>query len=478
MDKHVYWLEKKEKELEKKVLTEYSTEEVRKHLEYLATLIRHAGTDDELKAATYIMEKLDEFGIKAKLFEIDDAYISYPGKAEFEIFSPLQKSFPCLTHSFSASTPPDGIEAELIWLGKGSEEDYQDVDAKGKIVLVEPGRAAAQVEAAEIAEKNEAVAQIHISVENPKAISVNRFGRTWGNPNLETMNKVPRTPAISICNDDGKYLAALTQKGPVVAGIKADVWSGYKKIRCPMGVIPGTKEPEKYMLFATHYCSWFTGVTDNATANAMMLETARILSKYRKNLGRSVKLAWWSGHSQGRAACSTWYLENFWDDLRDNAVAYVVTDAIGRIGSSGFSTRNTEEIRKFHEKVVKDVLGLERKSTRVTKTGDQCLWGLGIPSMAGSTQTPGGKAWFTHTVDDTLDKVDMELIKIPFKVIATSILRICNNPVLPFDFVAVADAFLEGLNELQEDGGGDLDLTSLTTQAKALKHKAEALNNG
>ena len=118
MGKYISWL-KVEEELEKKVFAEYSSEKVRKHLEYLATLTRYAGTDDELEAAKYIKEKLDEYGVEGKIYEVDDAYISYPGKAELEIISPVNRYFHCLTHAFAASTPQEGIEAELISLGKG-----------------------------------------------------------------------------------------------------------------------------------------------------------------------------------------------------------------------------------------------------------------------------------------------------------------------------------------------------------------------
>ena len=57
----VYWFE--EKELETKILAEYSIEKVQKHLEYLSTLTRRAGTEDEQKAANYIKGKLDEYEI-------------------------------------------------------------------------------------------------------------------------------------------------------------------------------------------------------------------------------------------------------------------------------------------------------------------------------------------------------------------------------------------------------------------------------
>ncbi len=475
MEKHISLLEVEEKELEKKVLAEYSSDEVRKHLEYLTTLIRIAGTEDELKAAEYIKGKLEEYGIDGEIYEFD-AYISHPGKAELEILSPIQSSFPCLTHAFIVSTPPDGMEAELISVGKGSEEDYQGVDVRNKIVLIGSGGGEDQVEAARVAEENGAVAQIHITSGRQRAINIIQLRNTWGGPTLETIDNVPRTPGISICSEDGEYLTELTKKGRVVVRLKANAWRGYKKIRYPVGFLKGTKEPEKYVLLGAHYCSWYIGATDNAAANALLLEMARIFSKFRKHLGRSIKFAWWAGHSQGTFAGSTWYLDNFWDDIRDNCVAYLVMDGLGRKGSSGFEPRNTEEIRKFHERVVKEGLGLEVKSKRVSKIGDQSYWGMGLPSFTGSTTFEGKKVWYSHTVNDTLDKVDMELISIPFKVNAVSILRLCNNPILPFEFVTVVKLFKKGLDDLQEKSQFVLDVTSLISQVEELEKKTEALN--
>ncbi|MFC1816524.1 M28 family peptidase [Thermodesulfobacteriota bacterium] len=476
MEKHIVWLDAKEKKLEKKVLAEYSSDEVRRHLEYLTTLTRMAGTEDELRAARYITGKLDEYGVDSDIYEFD-AYISHPGKAELEILSPVQKSFPCLPNAFIASTPPAGIEAELMFLGNGLEADYQGVDARGKIVIGEPGTGVtAQVDMARIAEENGAVAQIHISHAREREIRIMQLRNTWGSPTPETMDKVPQTPVISICNEDGKYLTGLTKKGSVVARLKADAWRGYKKIIHPIGTLRGVREPEKYVLFGAHYCSWYIGATDNAVANALLLEMARIFSKYRKGLGRGIRFAWWAGHTQGTYAGSTWYLDNFWEDVRDNALAYLNMDGLGKIGSSGFEARNTEDIRKFNEIVIKEALGLNIKSVRVTKIGDQSFWGMGLPSSTGRPVTAMGGGWYNHTVEDTLDKVDMEGIIPTFKVNAVSILRLCNNPILPFEFVTTAQAFKARLSELQNADKSDLDLASLMSQVEALEEKVKALN--
>lgn len=71
----IFLLMKGNGERERIILAEYSDKEVRKHLEYLTTLNRIAGTEDERKAAQYIKSKLDEYGVDSEIYEFD-AYIS------------------------------------------------------------------------------------------------------------------------------------------------------------------------------------------------------------------------------------------------------------------------------------------------------------------------------------------------------------------------------------------------------------------
>ena len=482
MERHISWLDSEEKGLEKKVSAEYSSDLVREHLEYLTTLHRIAGTEDELRAAEYIKGKLDEFGVEAEIHEFD-GYISHPGKAKLEIRSPAERPIPCLTHAFSASTAPEGMEGELISLGKGQEEDYRGIDVRGKIVLLDAGGGGEQVETARRAEEHGVAAQIHITSGKQHVIKIMQVRDVWGNPTPETLGKMPKTPVISISDEDGRNLVELIQKGPVRIRLNADASRGYRKIRHPIGTVRGLKEPEKYVLVGAHYCSWYVGATDNAAANALMLEMARVLAKHRQSLGRSIRFAWWTGHTQGTFAGSTWYLDNFWEDIRDNAIAYLNFDTLGKAGTSGFSIRNTEEIKRFHERIVKEVLGSEIESGRCSKIGDQSFWGMGLPSLTGNTTFPGetpgaggGAYWYMHTSEDTLDKVDVELIRIPARTYLVGLLRLCNNPVLPFEFVTMAEVFRKGLHDLQKKGPSTSRLAPLVTQAEEFEKKASALN--
>ncbi len=480
MEKHVSWTETEEKELEKKVLAEYSRDELRKHLEYLTTLIRRAGTEDELKAAKYIKARLDEYGVESEIHEFD-AYISLPGEAALEILSPVQKSFACLSGVFINPTHREGLEGELIHMGEGRKKGYEAPDVKGKVVLI-AGDRESRSEATRLAREMGAAAQIHVTPGKTRAMIAIQPRRVWGSPTPETMDQNLSPPILSVCNEDGRYLLDLVQKSPVILRLKANAWCGYRKVRLPVGRIKGAGDPDKFVLVGGHYCSWFFGASDNAVANSVKLEMARIFSKYRRKLNRGVRFCWWVGHEQGTFGGSTWYVDHFWDDVRDHAVAYLAMDGLGRKGSSGFEARNSEEIRRFQEKVIKEVLGLRVKSKRVQKSGDQSFWGVGLPSFIGGTffDTPENPdedpVWYSHTAEDTLDKVDMEVIKIPFKVHTVSILRLCNNPVLPFEFVNLAKEFKEGLKDLQLKSESIFDLKSLITQAGELEKKAKALN--
>ena len=50
-------------------------------------------------------------------------------------------------------------------------------------------------------------------------------------------------------------------------------------------------------MFSGHIDSWHYGAMDNGSANATMLETLRALLPHRNEFRRSLRLAFWSGHS-------------------------------------------------------------------------------------------------------------------------------------------------------------------------------------
>ena len=87
-------------------------------------------------------------------------------------------------------------------------------------------------------------------------------------------------------------------------------------------------------VFSGHVDSWHYGAMDNGTANATMLEVARLLAQHRDELYRGLRVIFWSGHSHGRYSGSTWYVDNHWEELHDRCVAHVNVDSTGARGAS------------------------------------------------------------------------------------------------------------------------------------------------
>ncbi len=56
--------------------------------------------------------------------------------------------------------------------------------------------------------------------------------------------------------------------------------------------------------------------------------------RQRDKLARGVRVAWWTGHSQGRYAGSQWYADNFWEDLHEHALININIDSPGAKGAT------------------------------------------------------------------------------------------------------------------------------------------------
>jgi len=101
--------------------------------------IRRTGSSADLRAIDYIQEKLKEFGIadiRAVPFTFD---YWEPISWKLSILEPAGKTYPmtCFYVPYTGPTGTDGITADLVYLGKGSQEDFEGADVKGKIILVD-----------------------------------------------------------------------------------------------------------------------------------------------------------------------------------------------------------------------------------------------------------------------------------------------------------------------------------------------------
>ena len=307
----------------------------------------------------------------------------------------------------------------------------------------------------------------------------------WGSPDLEDMARKPKIPVVAVNNPDGQKLIALAARGGE-ATIRTELLEGWFAQKIPVVTVPGREEPEKFALVHGHYDSWDVGVGDNATGDATLMELARVLWRNRDALRRSVKIAWWPGHSTGRYAGSTWFTDAFALDLDQNCLAQIDCDSPGcRWATSYHETRAFTESGKIAAGAIRDIVPTaDIKIMRPPQAGDYSFNNIGLPSffMLSSTMPEALRreknyydvsgcganiAW--HTENDILEIADRTILLTDMKIYLLSVLRVVNAEVLPFDWTATCDEFLETIASYQAASKGLADLSAARDATLALK---------
>jgi hypothetical protein len=461
-------------QLEQDMLAELSESRLMDYTRMASQGIRLSGSVDEKRVFIEIRKELNQIGFTTQLLEFP-GYVSWPLESLVIVEETGETIGPSITHAMATSTPEEGLVGEAVDIGNGDPEAYLDADVHGKIAVVE-GMGMAMPAIVARAEEHGCLATICISSDNYLHQMI--VSTVWGNPTPETAGLLPKTPTVTIHTDAGRRLRALMAESPVRLRLHTRVQTGWKDLPLLIADMAAPVNSEYFVLVSGHVDCWFYGAMDNAAANATMLEVARLLAKRRDYWQRSLRLAFWSGHSHGRYAGSTWYADHHWEDLYKHGVVHVNVEGTGGQGADDFTiARSMAETRALAAAVIEEVTGQQIVGQRVERAGDQSFWGV-MPSlfMEVSVQSSdGGYGWWWHTEHDTIDKIDESNLVEDTKVYALALVRLMFSPVLPFNYVDVANEFLELLQDLRDKAGDAFDLSPLLNKARLLKEKTLAL---
>lgn len=473
-----------------RMLNELDTDRSMKHIEWLTEHTPHriSGTGQDRTAAEYIRRELESYGCdEAEILEFE-TYNSRPGTSEFTLTAPKRMKMESRPCCHIEATPPGGAVYDLVYVGAGAEEDYAGKDVQGKAVLVEVSYAPATPEKGMIAYDHGAAAMICMNwgMKDKEVICMRGLKGVWGNPTPESYCKIPRITGCSITRKDGEYLRDLCKSGERVRiELKVTAERLWETLPQPMGVVRGKEEPEKFLLVSAHLDAWDPGVTCNATGDGTQLELARVFAKFKGELKRSVYFLFWNGHEIAEAAGSTWFADNYWDDLSENCIGYINIDSTGMKEATDYEVDASRELCGFAADCIQYALGEKVLPRPLGKIGDQSFFGLGIPSIFGRVgftkelieQNHGATlGWWNHTVSDDLDKVDRENLGKDDRAQLVCLLGMINSDILPYDFTETARDIEQKLGGLQTFAEGIVDLSILREQAGLLCGNIEKLN--
>ncbi len=457
-------------ELERRVLDAVSLRTPWRVVEQFAALTRLSGSAEERRAFDLLAGQLERFGVPYRLHE-PVCFISIPGPSSVRCNGTAYRA---KTPAMSVSTGGEEISGELVYVPGVTGESAGDVFSAG--VEIDRARAAGKVVVTEgmaspgkVKDLMAAGALAGIFVNPGQNIHEGICTTIWGTPDLDSAARQPTIPVVAVNHADGQALIREAERAGRGA-IATRLDTGWRPIPVLVAEIPGRRVADEFVLLHGHLDGWHYGVGDNATGNAALLELARVFWKHRRRLARTLRIAWWSGHSHGRYAGSTWYADVNAIELARSCVAQVNCDSPGcRWATTYDHLTAMSETVPLVDAAIRATTGLTPSPERPPRAGDYSFNGIGISSffMLSSTMAEadrrakgyyavggcgGNIAW--HTEDDVMEIADKDNLLRDMRVYAASLLRVLNAPLHPLDWTRTTAEFRATLSDYERAAGG------------------------
>uniref|UniRef100_UPI00398E650A inactive N-acetylated-alpha-linked acidic dipeptidase-like protein 2 n=1 Tax=Pristiophorus japonicus TaxID=55135 RepID=UPI00398E650A len=426
-----------------------------------------------------------------------------------------------LLYSYAAYSAKGSLEAEIIDVQYGTTDDLlrlqSSTNVTKKIALIKLGQAPLLYKLSLLLEAGFGGALVYIDpCDSPQRekigdetfwISLNPGGdpSTPGYPsiggsfrehrtNLTTLLVQPIAASLakallsSIKEANGNGCFHLANSSAVSKTIRLEVGtvSEYRTIQNVIGYLKGSINPDKYVIVGSHHGNNEELWTSSTSIITEIIKTMMSqVQKRRWRPNRSIMFCSWGGSLFGNIGSYEW-AEEMEHVLQSNAVAYInLFNPV--VGNGSLNTLASPSLRQLAAEVTNTRLSLNctrqekcsgRKvdSMQVEGNSDFFINHLGVPTVQFAyqeTETSMGPGFLSEAllVHDALmaEALDpsFNLHETVAKLTAEMILRIANEPVLPF---SVLDVALEVQEQLKDESVASDQMLVL---ASALRETAQ-----
>ena len=278
-----------------------------------------------------------------------------------------------------------------------------------------------------------------------------------------------------------------TGPGPAKVHLKVQANWDIKPIYDVIVKIPGSTSPDEWVVRGNHHDAWVNGAEDPISGAVALMEEMRgfaALLKQGWKPKRTIIYCVWDGEEEGLLGSTEWG-ETHADELRQHAVAYINSDGNGR---GYLDMGGSHTLEKFINGVAKDVEDPEKKipvwkrdqlkaiadaktpedrkevreraDLRIDALGSGSDWtvfldhlGIATLSLAYGDEDGGGIYhsiyddfyWYTHFSD-----TDFSYGRALSQTAGTSVMRLADSDLLPYDFTGLADTIHRYQDELEK----------------------------
>ena len=411
----------------------YTSQEVMDNLTVLCDEYgaRFAGTPEEHEAANFIADCFKRYGLQNVRLE-DYPYAGWTrGTATLEVIEPIRRTLHCISLPYC---PAGDMTTELVSAGYGSPDEYSAIGdtATGKLVMAKSasppdlGRWVHRKEKFERAVLAGASGFIFVS-EHPGV------GPETGS--LQNDRPAP-IPGISVCKEDGEFLARLMARGNGKVTLKLRT-TDINEPRTSWNVVadlPGHENSEEMVVVGCHYDGHdiSQGAHDPASGMVSVIEAARVLSTYAADsLKHTVRFIAFGTEEIGLTGAFR-YVDAHASEL-DNIRFMLNMDAAGGASRKGIVLHHWDALGPFFNEAREQMHAEMPVGQKVHSYSDHFPFFLkGVPSshIGDPESAPAGRG-FGHTAYDTLDKVELANLRAASATGARVALRCANADDFP-----------------------------------------------
>ncbi|UZP38310.1 hypothetical protein NXS19_006126 [Fusarium pseudograminearum] len=235
------------------------------------------------------------------------------------------ETFRTVALTYTPSTSEEGVTAELIHAPEGEDAcdvaNYEGLDVKGKIVLVERGLCPDQTTFAGKVKPAAAAGAAVVVIYNSDEAKLTAGTLSAISPDY--------VPTALIDQAPGQALKAKLEAGETIEAFAKIIQT--IETRITQNVFAETKagDGENVVMLGAHLDSVQAGpgINDDGSGTTLILETAKALQHFSTNL--KVRFGWWGAEENGLVG-SRYYVNNMKKDEVDNLLAYVNFDMVSR----------------------------------------------------------------------------------------------------------------------------------------------------
>ncbi len=382
---------------------------------------RSAGSAGDRAAVEWALARLQALGFE----NVHREPVTVPhwvrGEARGRILAPYPQGVVLVAIGGSASTPPGGVEAEVLRVESvAALEDLDPDQVAGKIVyfdggMMERARTGAgysksvlpRILGATTAGPMGAVAVLIRSA----GTSNDRIGHTGAMRSYAEDG--PRIPAAALSNPDADMLSAQLDSGEPVRFFLELSPRDLPPVTSfnVIGEIVGREKPEEIVLMVGHLDSWDlgTGAIDDGAGCAIVTEAARLVGELEQHPRRTLRVLLTANEEFGLSGARA-YAAAHEDEMNLHVAAMESDFGAGRVWQFRSLLREgalglAEEIHHFLEPLEIEAGGNEAR-------GGADLSPLREFNVPFFDLSHDGTLYFDyhHTVNDTLDKIEPESI--------------------------------------------------------------------